>query len=180
MELSDHMMNSIGRYISNAADALRTDTLNRDELTSQGWVYALELAEKADPNYNDAQLFGWIQQSVKGKLLNYINTNRSTNALDYVNPREEEEEFEVIDYDTPHHALMRVEKEIKLNINMGELFNQLSEKQRIVCINMFRDNPLTQRELAAEMGISQQAVNKLTRKVFNKAKAIGEYNIENM
>ena len=91
-----------------------------------------------------------------------------------------EDEINIVNTDTPYDALDRMQQELLLDYDLAKLAEQLSEKQLIVCSNMFRDNPLTQWELAKEMGISQKAVNKLTRKVFKKAKAIGEYNIEKL
>lgn len=167
------MMQEINKIINSAAFKIADDDTDRAELIQQGWVFALELLEKGDPDRAEHETLAWLHTSIVGRLSNY--KFRSIDALDYIHPREEELD-EVADPDTPEHAYMRMQKEVQLDWDLMKLVEQLSPKQTAVCANMFADNPLNQRELAAQMGISQPAVAKLTRKVFKKAKAIGEYN----
>lgn len=161
------------------------------DLIQQGWLNYLEMQHMLDDSLDEKQIYKYLYSSIHGYLLNHV--YRSTDALDTPNlisfdQMNDDNEYEdgmeritehahytmPVNNDTPYDAYVRMEQELVCDQKLDELRASLTEKQQMVFDNMMLANPLTQRELAGKMDVSQQSVSKLTRKVFKKAKAMAK------
>lgn len=171
-------MNQYVKHLSNLASSLAASyPIDRDDAFQLGAECLMVLSKKAKPQHSPKMVHTWILHSLRGMMMNKVLRQVSPSTEDTMGYNED---TDLPDTTCTYDAYHRMNQELVLDMNMEKLREGLSPKQLEVMENMFQANPLTQRELGKKMGISQQAVAKLTRKVFKKAKAIGRYYVRDL
>lgn len=172
------ILNNLSRKLS------ETFGVGKQEVFQEGVIILCNLKRRVTNQDNPNMIHQWVIQSLKGLLINHIRRHllsplRGTLHVAITErAMTHDDETNLVDPLTVSDAYQRMQQELVLDLNLKKLKEQLSPKQVQVMENMFRADPLTQKELAEEMGTSQPAVAKLTRKVFKKAKEIGKYHVK--